>query len=66
MDGDKDMRDLKSAVEKLQSEMEWVKVVLSGQRPQDADKKTSPPWLTAAGIVFVPIVTAVIATKPWG
>lgn len=60
------MTELKNAVEKLQAEMAWVKVMLSGQRPQDVPQKTSPPWVTTLALVGVPIVTAIIATKPWG
>lgn len=61
-----DMADLKNAVEKLQSEMEWVKVTLSGNRPSDVPQRTSPPWVTTLALIGVPIATAIIATKPWG
>lgn len=65
MDGGNNMRDIKSAVERLQAEMEWVKVVL-GQRPQDTGKKTSPPWLGSAVVLAAAILPAIIVSKPWG
>lgn len=60
-----DMTELKDAVRKLQAEMEWVKVMLSGQRPSEVPERTSPPWVTTFALIAVPIVTAIIATKPW-
>jgi hypothetical protein len=63
--GNDEMSDLRSAVERLQAEMEWVKVMLSGQRPASKEQKTSPPWVTTAALLGVPIITALIATKPW-
>jgi hypothetical protein len=62
---DDDVSELKSAVERLQAEMEWVKAMLTGQRPEATPQKTSPPWVTTAALLGVPILTALIATKPW-
>jgi hypothetical protein len=56
---------LETTVERMQAELEWVKVVLSGKKPEDTAAKTSPPWLATASLLIVPIVTAIIATKPW-
>jgi hypothetical protein len=63
--GDDDMSDLRSAVERLQAEMEWVKAMLTGNRAELKAQKTSPPWVTTAALLGVPILTALIATKPW-
>lgn len=61
-----DMTELKNAVEKLQAEMAWVKVMLSGQRPQDVPQRTSPPWVGALITLAVAIIPAIILSKPWG
>jgi hypothetical protein len=63
--GNDDMSDLRSAVERLQAEMEWVKAMLTGNRTELKEAKTSPPWVTTAALLGVPIITALIATKPW-
>jgi hypothetical protein len=65
-DPDEDMDDIKSAIKQLQAEMLWVRSILTMQRPSDAPLRTSPPWLTLCLGGLVPIVVAVIATKPWG
>lgn len=60
-----DMGDVRAAVKQLQAEMEWVKVVLSGQKPAEAPQKTSPPWITIVTFVVGPAMAAFIATAPW-
>lgn len=65
---DMEMTELRSAVERLQAEMAWVKLMLSKQKPSEAPHvKTSPPtWLATATALAVAIIPAIILTKPWG
>jgi hypothetical protein len=60
-----DMDEIRSAIRQLQAEMAWVRAMLTGQKPSEASQRTSPPWLTSVSLIAVPIITAIIATKPW-
>lgn len=65
-----DISNLTATVEQLKAELAWVKLTLgsllgTSPKPAESATKTSPPWVTTVSLVAVPVITALIATKPW-
>lgn len=65
-----DISSLRATVEQLKAELAWVKLTLGSllgttPKPGDSPAKTSPPWVTTASLLAVPVITAIIATRPW-
>lgn len=66
---DQDMADritkLEQAIERLQAELEWIKMVLGGKVPKQHEERTNPPWVLILVGSITPLAAAIITTQPW-
>lgn len=56
---------LEQAIERLQAELEWIKMVLGGKVPEHQPEKTSPPWVLILIGSVTPLGVAILTTQPW-
>lgn len=56
---------LEQAMIRLQSELEWVKMVVGGKPPKEHEDSTSPPWVLILIGCITPLCVAIVSTQPW-